>query len=52
LLTIDDLGQNPGAGGFSNAPGPAKKKSMGELIAAKRIFQGEGNMLLPNDIGK
>jgi hypothetical protein len=52
LLTIDNFCQNTGTSRFSNASWATKQKSMSQMIAAQRIFQSKGNMLLSNDICK
>jgi hypothetical protein len=46
VLTVYGFGQNPGTRGFTNAPGSAEQKSLGQVIAGNRIFKGSGYMVL------
>ena len=52
LLTIQGFGQEPGGCRFPYPARPGKQESMRHALAANRIPQGAGDMLLPNDVIK
>ena len=52
VLTVDGLGQNFGAGGLAGAPGAGEKVGVGGASLRHLLFQGFGDVLLPDDIGE
>ena len=50
LFTVQGFGQEPGGGCFPHPARPGKQEGMRHALAADRIPQGAGNMLLPNDV--
>jgi hypothetical protein len=49
VFAIDCFGKDSCTSCFAYATGPAKQKSMRQLIVPDRIFQGSCNMRLPNN---
>jgi hypothetical protein len=49
VKAVDSLGEDAGAGGFTNASRTAKEVGVSQLVTLDCIFQRRGNMLLTNN---
>jgi len=50
MATVEDFGQDSGAGGFPNAPRPAKQEGMGQMFCLQSLLQGLRHVLLSDYI--
>ena len=49
---VDRFGQDFGTGGFAGSPAAGEQIGMGRLTPRDLVFEGGGDMLLPDDIFK